>query len=256
MRILCKVLFFLTVVSWTLQGSAGAGEYKKIRLASMSWDEATTESLMLTRQVLDGIIGKAFSHGGVEVEIRQMPWQRALRATAEGVFEGVAPVYYSREREQEFSYSMPFWSVNEVFVSLEDSGISYDGDIASLKGKTIGVVRGALPGIELETMGGQVETVDTFSQSIMMLFHRRVDVVLMPEEVYHIASESGEGYGVPGLQVLGDFGTYDVCVAISKKVAGASELVARFNQGLKKIIMDGTFDAVIAHHRKVTPKSS
>jgi len=87
------------------------------------------------------VIRAAYKTQGHEVKIHYVPWARALAGVESGIYDIVPDMWFSEARSKQFLFSTPYISTTVRFIKLKGDPFQYTG-IESLKGKTIGVVRG------------------------------------------------------------------------------------------------------------------
>lgn len=127
---------------------------------------------------------------GHEVNIEVLPWARALRSVRTGEAHAIFTAYKTSEREAFLDYS------NEVLIPQvialyvkKGSGITYGGDLASLKDKTFGVVSTISYGPTFDGLRDQLRTVRVNTQEAVFqkLLLGGVDVV--PSNLYVAGTE-------------------------------------------------------------------
>ena len=117
----------------------------------------------------------------VNFEVRHYPWNRLLKNLNQG--EGLAfGLSKTKERMRTLHFSDPVYASNIWMVTLSDKVFPYQS-IQDLKGKTIGIIRGASYGDEFDAQKTNVFAVDEDTYSItsrlQKLINKRTDVILV-----------------------------------------------------------------------------
>ena len=192
------------------------------------------------------IIREAFRRNGYDVEIKFLPWKRALEGAKNGMYDGLYSVWYRPEREEWFVFSDPLPANELVFFKHKDNDISF-GSYDDLKPYKIGVVRGyALPP-GFEEAGLKTALANNDEQNLRKLYRRRLELVLVDKIVakYIIDTELPEA--ASELEWLDPPAHVEIqYLVISKKAPDYEAILADFNEGLAAMKADGTLDAIMA----------
>lgn len=192
------------------------------------------------------IIVEAFKRSGYDLDIKFLPWKRALEGTKAGKHDGLFTVWYRAEREEWFLFSKPL-PANEVgFFRRADNDIS-SSDYAALKDRKIGVVRGYASPPGFDDAGLKTAEAKDDEENLRKLQKGRIDLALVDKILgQHIINAKLSGSAAefawidPPVQVDEQF------LVISKKAADHEAILAAFNEGLAAIEADGTLKAIMA----------
>lgn len=195
---------------------------------------------------LIAITKAALARVGHEVDIEFLPWARAAHRVMEGQSEALLGVYHSEERARKLLYTHVVGRSDMVFFKLKSSNIVFNS-LEDLKPYVVGTIIGAAYPPEFE--GAHYITKEPVSDYVtnirklvagrVALFVEKKHVVLntlrtqFPQEVARI-----DILPVPLRENL----YYN---AFSKAYPNFKENVADFNRGLKMIIDDGTYAAIM-----------
>ena len=218
---------------------------EKITLATMNWEPFYGEELP-QNGFFSALSREAFKRAGYELEIKFLPWKRAISETQNGNFDGILGAYYSNERTEWGVYTEKIVDNEDVFFQKVENNINYE-NIEELKKFKIGVVRGDVPSEELKKMGFNVEEVNDYYQNILKLNLGRVDLALMSKKYFYnyvkYSENDLEGKMKP-LEI--PFKSYEVFNIITKKRSDAKVIVKKFNTALNEMKEDGTYEKIMS----------
>ncbi len=194
------------------------------------------------------IIATAFERSGYQIDVKFLPWNRALEKTKDGAYDGLFTVWYRQEREQWFVYSDPL-PANEVGFYRRVADEIHFANYHDLQSYRIGVVRGYVnpPGFdeaELKT----IVVVDD-ETNFRKLAKGRIDLVLTDRllgqyVINTVLADSGVAFEwvTPALAIETQH------LVFSKQVDGYQQRSLDFNTGLAAIEADGTLAAIMKNH--------
>ena len=125
------VIFLILLLGFA--GFSAFSESKLITMAADPWPpfadpDAEGEGLAIR------IVRAAFNSQGYEVEMKFLPWARALQSVQEGIFDIIPTIWISREREEKYDFSDPFLINTIVIIKRATDQFNYTG-LNSLDGK-------------------------------------------------------------------------------------------------------------------------
>jgi len=187
------------------------------------------------------LLGAVFREMKAEVEIRALPWRRALSEIESGA-AGVGGLYQTAERLARFDYSEPLF-VERINVYMPRGPATYRG-LTDLHGKRVGVIRGWSYGDEFDearrTGTVLVEEVTSDEQNLRKLEAGRLDAALAIEEA---AGPRLKQY--PGVQRAGTLAEKPTFLAFHKS-ARMGAFLERFNAALARLKKSGEADRILA----------
>lgn len=245
---LFKVFMLMFLIFFLCSTSANAAHETarpKIVLASSDWAPYYAEKLSGGGAAVQ-IVRSAFERAGYDLEIKWLPWARAIKEAEDGGFDGVLGVWYTAERAQLFTYSKPFFKNEIVFFKRRNEPINYHS-LRDIRQYRIGVTRNSGPHEWLKTdYSKNIDLVGNASLNIKKLMAKRFD--LMADEKlgiqYILNNEFPEWKNaleslVPPLQVN------ELHIMISKTNINHQKIINDFNKGLRAIQTDGTFRNIL-----------
>ncbi len=121
---------------------------------------------------------------GDQVRFESYPWARAQKLVEEGRADVLIGPYRTAARELRFQFAEPgFYRDSVVFYARSDSPVTWDGTVASLKGKRIAIIHGWIYGERFEAMRVQLDQHVTPSVELAfkLLMAGRADLVASNE---------------------------------------------------------------------------
>lgn len=185
-----------------------------------------------------------FARLGEPLEIRAMPWKRALLKGASGE-SGIAGIYKNAERLQIYDYSEPIFEERLLLYVNKDKPFEFH-QISDLYGRQIGVIRGWSYTADFDeaTRAGKIPAQEGSSDeaNLKKLASGRLDAVIAIELAgQRLLLQPGLGNLVPLSPPLSINPTF----LVFAKQAGQGELLARFNRVLRDMRQDGSWQTLV-----------
>lgn len=195
--------------------------------------------------IYPALIAAAFERMGVAVEIDAVPWRRAL-GDLDHAEAGVAGLYKTSERLKKYDFSEKLLDeVIQLYVRDDDPFV-FTG-VASLKGRTVGVILGWSYGDEFDAARKaglfKAEEVAGDGLNFHKLVTGRVDTVVAIREAA-AAVLATEGLS-PRVKTLAPNLSSSPSFLAFNKSAARGALLERFNAALGTLRTDGGFDLLI-----------
>lgn len=192
------------------------------------------------------LVKHIFSRTQYEPEFTIENWSRAIEGVRVGVFDALAVVWYSDERNKDMLYSKPYLGGELIIVKRRANHGRYY-QLQDLAGGRLGIQTdyayeidfGAVPGLQLVEENHLI-------QNLLNLLQGKVDFVIgdrrtMSQQIHEFLSSSA-----------GEFKIVDINlpqrprhVAASRDVKGHEAMIAAFNRALDEVRKDGSYDAII-----------
>jgi len=249
--VLCVLLFSFSLFS----------QAKIVKLVTLDWppyigsEIKDGSSMSPNFGYVADLVTQAYKKMGYEVIIDFRPWERALNESTSGIYDGLMPEYYSKERESDFVFSAAFPGGPVGFLQRKESKISFK-TLKDLSKYTIGIVAGYINTTEFDNASylKKEEAVDD-ETNIRKLIGKRIDLIFIDKYVaqFLIKSTFSESSALlefiePGLEVK------PLYIAFSKKAKGYEQKMKDFNTGLAKLKDEGKIVAIMKAHGLEVPK--
>lgn len=181
-------------------------------------------------------------HMGYEVNLTFHPWARAKRMTIDGLADGVAGIYFTDQRAELLTFTDPVITTEQVLFKRRDSDIRFDGDLSTLKGYSIGIVRNYTYG-DVFDQAGQLNKVasTTPNNNLKMLLSGRVDLIIGSSKAIESLIAQNFPQQVDDIISLRPI-IYEqhVHFAFSKTLTNHVQLTKQFNHVLLQLRSDGS----------------
>ena len=196
--------------------------------------------------IYPALLAEAFKRAGLEADLGVGPWKRDLAGLDAGE-NGVGGIYKNSERLLKYDYSDKLFDEIILVFIQKGKAFPFDG-INSLKGKTVGVIRGWSYGDDFDgaVKDGSITIEGTASDALNFskLANGRLDAVLAIRES-GAAALSSEGLADKVEALTPPLSSAPSFLAFNKK-AGKVEALAKINAALAAMHQDGSFDQIIS----------
>jgi len=245
-----KIVFFLII---TLFYSASCFAGKRFTFVTVDFPPYYGEKLPEQGWVSE-VVRTALESQGYEVEIKFMPWVKAVEDTKQGYYDALLGAYRTPERADLYYFSAPIAQARTGFFKRKDVDISFK-ELDELDDYKIGVVKGyaTSKAFDFADNLNKIE-VPNLNEGLIKLLNQEIDLMADSRAVgkYHLKLLEKKK---PGISQEIEFikpvlAMNKLYVAISKKTTNAYRKLIDFNQGLRKIYMNGSFRKIKAKHKK------
>lgn len=190
------------------------------------------------------LLRAVFERAGINVEIRAMPWKRALRMGENGKV-GIGGIYKTAPRLEVFDYSQPLFEEKLLIYVRKGAALKFD-QVSDLYGKRVGVIRGWS---YTEALDEAIKTrrIDASQNSsdeanFRMLASGRLDAVIAIELAGQRLIQQLQ---LSRMQALEPPLSINPTYLVFAKKAQQQALLQRFDQSLEEMREDGSLDKVV-----------
>jgi len=180
---------------------------------------------------------------GYSIELHIYPWTRAMKYTETGYVDLLFPTAKNKEREKIFYYSHEYVDQVKYLVYIrKDSSFTWNG-LISLKGLRIGVMRGWNYGERWKALDYfEKYKLNTIVQGFQMVHRKRLDGFAGYEINFDYTLEKNNMKSL--FKKLPSFDSCEEFI-VGLKNTRILQILKDFDEGKKKIIMNGTFDKIV-----------
>jgi polar amino acid transport system substrate-binding protein len=192
------------------------------------------------------IVRAAYATQGYDVEMRFVPWARALSGINNGQYDILPDAWWTQERTTFMEFSEPYMKNEIKFIKRKGDPFEYKG-LTSLSGKLVGIVRGYGYGDEfLNAINFHRSEVDNAVQNIRKLVLGRIDLTLEDEIVARSLIRRDAPDLLPQIEFTQNaLSTQALHVTSGLKNPRHQTLIEAFNKGLATIKTNGTYDKIL-----------
>lgn len=256
MRSILAILLTLACIGYP--GGSRASE--TLRLVTLSYPPYEYSRNGRAEGIAVRIVQAAFGHLDTEIDIHVLPWKRALLQVRNGRAAGIFTAFKTAERQEYLDYSATVLMPQVVSVWAHKSyDHTYDGDLASIGGETIGLVEGISygPRVDNAVAKGILRNVDLAPAqegNIRKLLLGRVNMVIMNRysALYQLTRQKGLDQVVELSPPVQDVPSY-IAFSKKRKLTALRDRVDGVLQDMKasgeyRAIIDAYFDQVRTGH--------
>jgi polar amino acid transport system substrate-binding protein len=183
---------------------------------------------------------------GDNITFKMYPWPRALLMVANHKADIVSGMYRTPEREQHYLFcDNPYYLEQVLLYVRTDSNITWNGDLSSLKGKRVGVIRGWYYGPKFDYAQRYfvLSTSDSLTDGVKALTHGLIDLLVSNKHNSEADLDAGETkVSITALEPAID--SQPGYLAFRNDATG-EELRDKYNRIFNQMIESGEFDKIV-----------
>lgn len=236
---------FLAALALLTTLPSAAQPTSTLQLASDVWPPFT-DVLGNTRVAVD-LVTEALSRSDRDARIIiREDFGMLMEGIVNGEFDGSAALWHSQEREAFLMFSQPYLENRLVLVGRKGTDVS-SADVASLAGREIAIVGDYAYDLTIEgSEGPEWVSGQSDQENLQALLNGAYDYVLADAFlIQHVL----ERYGAKASAALevspNPLLTRTLHFAIHKGVPGASETLMRFDEAIRGMVADGSYNEIL-----------
>jgi ABC-type amino acid transport substrate-binding protein len=234
------------ILGWALL-FVGAAWAADLRLASDIWPPFTDRTGHPS--FATELVHEALARAGYPAKTTTMEFEAVIQGLGMGNHDGSAALWKDPERENYLLFSAPYLENRLVLVGRKGDDVAAKS-LADLKGRKVGVVAGysygeAVEAVEAEDGPAFVEG-GSDQENLSLLLAGQIEFMLVDELlISHVLDHQPDEVG----QHL-EIGTNPLIsrplhFAVLKGYPGAETIVAKFNESIREMITDGTYNRIL-----------
>lgn len=191
------------------------------------------------------IITEALKSQGYDLEIKVIPWARALKGVIDAQYDILPDAWYTKERAKNLNFSNHYFVNRIKVISRIDDTFVFE-DIKSLSKKRIGVIRDYSYSQEFNDFTEVLKVpTNSLEQSLRLLLEKKVDGILADEKVFlDLIKDRPEI--ITSIKISkNDLDQSKLFVACGFKNKRNKEIIQAFNKGLEEIKKNGIYDSIL-----------
>ena len=204
------------------------------------------------------LVTEAFRRAHRPVEIRLIPWARAMQEVRQGRADGMFVLYKTPERERDFAF--PEESLTElrerIFVR-RNARFDYMADFSNFDGRRVGMLNYTVHGaklsqaLELRQIVAKIQA-SSYESLVEMLASNRLDVAIGVDDAI---IDAVVGQGLEGKireieQVVDTIPAYLVFARDTR----LTEVAADYDRAMRAMKEDGTYDRIVESYPRKSLK--
>jgi len=236
---------WLRLLSFILFGFSVVAHSKEVICVDTSVPPLMYEADGKAVGIYPALLTEISKRSGIELEVVAIPWKRALLELDAGQ-AGIGALYKNSDRIKKYDFSNKLFDEVQIVYVRSGHEFTFTG-VGSLKGKTVGVIRGWSYGDEFDAAvkSGNITTEEVSSdeQNFKKLILGRIDAMIAIRESAAAAIAAGEykdkvaGLSPP-VSISSD---YIAFVNSAHKI----DVIDKLNKAIKAIRDDGSFDLIV-----------
>ena len=194
------------------------------------------------------IVSAALATQGHQLEMKIMPWSRAMNEVKNANIDLLVATWFTEERATYLHYS-DHYAINQVkFITLASDRFEYQG-LDSLSGKSVGIARGYGYGDDFSSAANfrRPEANDLIA-NLKKLATKRIDMTL-DDEIVARAQMAENGLDASAFRFTRNaLSENKLFVTSGTANSRGQRLIDAFNKGLAEIKQNGTYDQIMAKY--------
>jgi polar amino acid transport system substrate-binding protein len=180
------------------------------------------------------------------VQITIEDWSQALEGTRVGVYDALASVWYSKDREKDLLYSEPYLRSELLILKLRTKQGVYRS-MQDLAGSRLGVRTDYAYGVDFSAIPNlQLVQQDELAPNLQNLLTGKVDFVIADQRSAAMELHQYFADKITQFEVVDmDLPPVERYVAATRAWPGHEKMIAEFNRSLAAAKKDGSVDAII-----------
>ena len=242
-KFLFLLIFFFLVFCQSIYASG-----KTITLASDPWPPFIDPSEQGGGLSFE-IISAALKTQGYEVRFENVPWARAEEGVKMGTYDILPNTWMTEKRKSYLLYSEPYAANKVKFIKKKYDPFEYS-DLSSLKGKSVGIIRGYGYGDEfMASTGFKRETTSNFMLNVKKLVAGRIDLIIEDEIVARAKINKKDPAVLGKIEFTKKpFSRKEVHVTCGLANPRHKEIISAFNKGLMEIKNNGKYASIMSKY--------
>jgi polar amino acid transport system substrate-binding protein len=179
------------------------------------------------------------AEAGLNVEFQNQPFDGIIPGLKAGRYDAaVSAMTITADRAKAVHFSDPYYDAGQI-ITVREAESSIQG-VADLKGKVIAVQLNTTGHLEAKKVGArEVRTFESIEPAFLELLKGRADAVINDDPTTRLIVSKKEGLRIIGKPFTEE--KYGIAVR-----QGNETLLARINEGLKKVRASGAYDRIKA----------
>ncbi|NOQ14643.1 MAG: transporter substrate-binding domain-containing protein [Methyloprofundus sp.] len=196
------------------------------------------------------LVNKALQRKGYQPRLHIDNWQRALEGVQIGVFDATCAIWKTAEREQDLLFSEPYLNNKISFIKKKNLSVEYT-HFTDLTGFIIGVVRDYAYNESFTQSRALIKIpANHIIQNLHKLNQGSIDLTVGDELAIKYALQQYLPMHANSFEFLAPALAYKkLYLAVSKSNKAAQTIIDDFNQAIKEMKHDGSYDQIVSKYQ-------
>ena len=192
------------------------------------------------------LVTKALQRKGYQSNLHIDSWQRALEGVRIGVFDATCAIWKTAAREQELLFSEPYLNNKISFIKKKTLAIDYQ-HFTDLTGLIIGTLRDYAYNEEFNQSRILIKIpANHIVQNLNKLNQGDIDLTVGDERAIQYALQQYLPKHASSFEFLTPpLANKKLYLAVSKSNKAAQTIIDNFNQAIKEMQQDGSYDQIV-----------
>ena len=214
-----------------------------LHLAADDWPPFTGRAS--ERRIAEDLVTVALRKSGHPVRVSLVPWDKALAGAESGQFDGLVAAWSTPARRKTLLFSKVILQNRIHAISLRERGFDIR-TLADLRGKTVGKVAGYAYGESLDNIPvARTVLSGDDREAVSRLLAREVDLVLIDDLSLRYLLEELPVAQRSKIHAHAQLAVLDLHFTLSRKRPDAATLMSAFNQAIREMMSDGTYNELL-----------
>lgn len=220
---------------------------QNLRVVGDSWPPYVDKTLPgngLAVAIVDAGLRKA----GYEPEFTVVQWTKALAGAKAGIYDVVAAIWYSDERNETLLFSEPFLENRVFFVKRRGSPVQFS-NLNELTAYRVGVVRDFSYGPEIDNLSALKIPSNYVVQMLLGVVSGSLDLAVVEERVALFEMNRYMSNQAEDLEFVGQpVSVRGLRIAASRVYPDHAKVIADFNAAIEAMKTNGEFESIYANY--------
>jgi len=216
----------------------------ELKLVADNWPPFTSDKP--GQRIAADLVEKALKRSEIAAKINIIQWKDVLDGIKTNKYDAIVGAWKNFEREQFLLFSRPYLENRIMLVGRTDNKINFN-DVSQLANKKIGVVEGYAYGEAIANNATILKVKSpTVVDSVKKLINKEVDFILTDSIVaqsmkQHLPQDIKNQLLIYTKVVV----THSLHFAIRKNYPNAKVLLEKFNNSIRSMIADGSYNRIL-----------
>ena len=231
--------FFAAILA---NGAYAEQEFRLLANTSPPYADASLPDQGLALELVKHIYSKTDYSPVIRIE----NWSRAVEGARMGVYDALASVWYSTDREKDLLFSEPYLRSELLILKLRSNPGPY-ASLQQLEGSRLGVRRDYAYGVDFSTIPDvTLVEEDLLVPNLLNLLNGKVDFVIADQrtaamQLHELLADKISQFGVVDIKLP----PVERHVAAGRSWPGHEKMIAEFNRALAVALQDGSLETII-----------